>query len=446
MPNGSTITLCLLLAAALAGPTLAQESDQDPWADADQAERAVIAAQLMTYLGPRIDHIAEDLAKHCQLGEVPRLRVSAQAVLQRDDLNALFRDASDVPSLEPFLRAILAKHLNAQQLEDYQAFTQARQDRDRQAVAGQMVAWVDQHLSLTSEQRSKVGQVFLLSAGECMTAQGLLSGDVDVCIHLIAKLDLDAERLEEVLSSSQTQVWELTISKGDKRAWWRRNVGPEKREKRFAELQADIIKSLETGRITHEQAARKLEAAKKELRTDSGVRRDNDIKREAQIRRVIAAKLAAHTEQLGELDTRRSKRLALVTKGVVEEVIESWDISQQDDPTANIMDHPLYQQTIKHVLPEDAYNRYLASQTQRTAFRDQALRDLVMAYLDTHLLLSETQRHDFAEISAKLTIPPKANAWVLLVQVLRQVEPKELSQWQCKLVDGILKPRARWER
>jgi len=436
-----------MLTVTLAGFSSAQERELDFPLRFNAARQARIAAQLMEYLGPRIDHIAESVANRYQLRQIPTLRESAQAVLKQDDLKALFRDASNAPSLEPFLRAVLARHLSERQLEDYLAFTKARKDRDRNAVAGQLLAWADQHLSLNSGQRNKLRALFLLSVGEGMTAQKLLSRDADTCMDLAAKLELDVKRLEGVLSSFQIKVWELTIPAGNERAWWRKDPNPKERDARFAAVQADIVKAFEAGRITRAQAAQKLEAAKKELWVDPGVRRDNDaVKQEERIRLIVAAKLAAHTEQLGELDALASKRLTLVTKGVVEQVIESWDTGQRDDPTTLMMDHPLYQQTIKDVLSEDAYVRYQVSQAQRVAFRDRALRDLVVAYLDTQLLLSEMQRNDFADSSAQLIAPTKRNAWALLVQVLRQTDHEDLSLWQRELAEGILKAGARWER
>ncbi len=45
--------------------------------EAEHVERELMLAQLMEFLGPRIDHIAENLAKYFRLGEVAALRTSA---------------------------------------------------------------------------------------------------------------------------------------------------------------------------------------------------------------------------------------------------------------------------------------------------------------------------------------------------------------------------------
>jgi len=428
-----------MLTVTLAGFSFAQEEDRDPWARADAVERELMVAQLMAYLGPRIDHIAENVAKHYQLRQIPALRESARAALKEVNPKGLLRDASNAPSLELLLRAVLAKHLSEQRVEDYLAFTRARKERDKQAVAGQLVAWADQHLSLTSQQREKLGQLFLPSANEGMTAQRLLDRDADRFMEFVAKLRLDSNQLDRVLYASQSQVWDLMMSQRSDRDGWRKDGDQEKRAKQRAALQAHIVKAVRGGEITREQAGLKLDALEKELRADPMIRGKIQAKQEEMIRLIVAAKLDAHTEQLGELDARATKRLTLVSKGVVEQVIESWDTGQRADPTTDITDYPLYQQTIKDVLSDDAYVRYQASQTQRVAFRDQALRDLVVAYLDTHLLLSDEQRNDFVETAAKMSIPENANGWTLLARLVRQVDQKDLSRWQRDLVEGILK-------
>ena len=44
---------------------------------------------------------------------------------------------------------------------------------------------------------------------------------------------------------------------------------------------------------------------------------------EAQMKETVEAKLAAHTELLGHLDERAARRMALVTKGVVQQYFEA---------------------------------------------------------------------------------------------------------------------------
>ena len=114
---------------------------------------------------------------------------------------------------------------------------------------------------------------------------------------------------------------------------------------------------------------------------------------------IAEAQLAAHTEQLGPLNERASRRLALVSKGVVEQLLEARDEWKDLNFDDDITNHPLYQKTIEDVLTEDAFDQYNAYQMERLAFRQKVSRDLVVASLDTHLLLSENQRKHFEVIT-----------------------------------------------
>ena len=69
--------------------------------------------------------------------------------------------------------------------------------------------------------------------------------------------------------------------------------------------------------------------------------------------------------------------------------------------TAGIAGHPLYQQTIRDVLSDDAYARYRASQSERHEYRRQAACALAMACLDNLLLLNEPQRKQLETAAAR---------------------------------------------
>jgi len=207
-------------------------------------------------------------------------------------------------------------------------------------------------------------------------------------------------------------------------------------------------------------------------------------------------KLAVYTEQLGPLDDRASRRLSLVTKGVVEQHLEA----QPEDPdgrykkaeaeiikavkagkinrrevgarlealqkelwqeekewvagteykhesNTEITNHPLYQQTIKDVLSDDAFVQYKARQAERQAFRLQATSDLVVASLDIHLLLDESQRQHFEATVAQLPTPSASGRVPTSVRTFTKLfEQKEeqltageiLSPWQRERLVGMV--------
>ena len=115
---------------------------------------------------------------------------------------------------------------------------------------------------------------------------------------------------------------------------------------------------------------------------------------------------------------------------------------------AYITNNPLYQQTIKDCLSDDAYSDYRTRQVERLAFRQQALRDLVVAGLDTRLLLSHQQRQRFAETAAKLSAPKSGNVagGIMLAQVVKQIDQGDLSDWQRGEFNSILRGRAKWKK
>ncbi|RKU27761.1 hypothetical protein C6499_11030 [Candidatus Poribacteria bacterium] len=185
------------------------------------------------------------------------------------------------------------------------------------------------------------------------------------------------------------------------------------------------------------------------------------------------AKLQAHTELLGTLDARAAQRLAIAAKGVVQQHFEARDERHQETlqgfeadfmqkieagemtreqalvaleaikkdlseknsviSTSDITGHRLYQQAIKDVLSEEAYAQYSAHQTERRAWRRQALWDLVVAGMDTQLLLDNTQR-EHLETAVEVFAPfsrrnsPPISMFFLLFQRQRNFEI--LTPWQ----------------
>ena len=102
----------------------------------------------------------------------------------------------------------------------------------------------------------------------------------------------------------------------------------ERREKTIQAFEANLMEKIEAGEMTRERALGALEAIRKIYRTKNSV--------------IDASGITAHR---------------------------------------------LYQQTIKDVLSEEAYAQYSAHQAERRAWRRQALWDLVLACMDTQLLL-----------------------------------------------------------
>ena len=432
-------------------------------------------------------------------------------------------------------KAALTKHLNEEQLQDYLDLTQKRRKLAQQAITRQLTANLDQQLSLTTDQRQKVEQLLdmvnsfkkQLATGmktELTPIEMLVEIDSQESVNMLHRLKVP---IDGILSKSQSEIWKLLAPSRKIKAPRRKIKAP--REEKFDKAEAEIMEAVKAGKIDKREAGGKLEALKKELwqeKDDDLEEEEADIKamakagkidkREAGVllkdlkrrprgkaeaensnsefekraKLMAEAKLAAYTEQLGSLDDRASRRLSLVTKGVVEQHLEA----QPEDPderykrverveaeiirveaeiikaakagkinrrevgaklealkkelwqeekewvteneykhksNTEITNHPLYQQTIKDVLSDEAFARYKALQAERQAFRLQATSDLVVASLDTHLLLDESQRQHFEDTVAQLST--SGNIFTKLFEQLDNSEV--LNSWQQARLD-----------
>ena len=425
-------------------------------------------------------------------------------------------------------KAALTKHLNEEQLQDYLDLTQKRRKLAQQAITRQLTANLDQQLSLTTDQRQKVEQLLdmgnsfkkQLATGmktELTPIEMLVEIDSQESVNMLHRLKVP---IDGILSKSQSEIWKLLAPS-------RKIKDP--REEHFDKVEAEIIKAVKARGINKREAGAKLEALKKELwqeKDDDLEEEEADIKAMAKAGKInkklagarlkdlkrrprgkaeaensnsefekraklmAEAKLAAYTEQLGSLDDRASRRLSLVTKGVVEQHLEA----QPEDPderykrveraeaeiikavkvglinkreagaklealkkelealkkelwqeekewvteneykhksNTEITNHPLYQQTIKDLLSDEAFARYKALQAERQAFRLQATSDLVVASLDTHLLLDTNQRQHFEDTVAQLST--SGNIFTKLFEQLDNSEV--LNSWQQARLD-----------
>ena len=385
-------------------------------------------------------------------------------------------------------KAALTKHLNEEQLQDYLDLTQKRRKLAQQAITRQLTANLDQQLSLTTDQRQKVEQLLdmvnsfkkQLATGmktELTPIEMLVEIDSQESVNMIHRLKVP---IDGILSKSQSEIWKLLAPSRKIKAPRRKIKAP--REEKFDKAEAEIMEAVKAGKIDKREAGVLLKDLKRRPRGKAEAENSNsEFEKRAKL--MAEAKLAAYTEQLGSLDDRASRRLSLVTKGVVEQHLEA----QPEDPderykrverveaeiikaakagkinrrevgaklealkkelwqeekewvteneykhksNTEITNHPLYQQTIKDVLSDEAFARYKALQAERQAFRLQATSDLVVASLDTHLLLDENQRQHFEDTVAQLST--SGNIFTKLFEQLDNSEV--LNSWQQARLD-----------
>ena len=128
------------------------------------------------FSGGLIQHIAESIGERYNLKEpvVEALRQSILGALNTV-LEQMNRDVSAFARTEPEgsiglltgllshpdCRAAFARHLTETHLQDYIDFIKTLRQRDQQAVAQRITAWLDKELSLTADQRKNVKQLIL---------------------------------------------------------------------------------------------------------------------------------------------------------------------------------------------------------------------------------------------------------------------------------------------
>ena len=406
----------------------------------------------------------------------------------------------------PVCQAAFAKHLREAQLQDYLEFTEAREVRDRQAVVHWITATLDKELSLRTEQREKVVQS-LLDATEnelfpsSMNALRLKPQQAAQLMHYRLKVSLDG-----VLSDAQSTVWQgLVSAKANQVDMFiiAPEVGIQKVIKAEKINEGDVAAPnkrfvfIPDEPDEHVGIEKEFEVVIDNIMIDQQEKQpwielNVDIaESEEQMVELAEAKLVAHTELLGALDERATRRLALVAKGVVQQYFEAQDetreaISEEveadlmkkvedgqmthEEATAmlnftlkNAMDalsrdggsniditsYPLYQQAIKDVLSEEAFARYSEHQAERVALHQQALRDIVVACMDTQLLLDDMQREQLETATSQL-LPTRfiaqKSAELMFFQLFPQtVEFEVLTPWQRKEFERVFGPMV-WRR
>ena len=97
-----------------------------------------------------------------------------------------------------------------------------------------------------------------------------------------------------------------------------------------------------------------------------------------------------------------------------------------------VTNYPLYQQTIKTVLSEEAFAKHQANQAERVSYRHRALRALLVATLDTRLLLSDKQRARIETDLAAIPLPESGlvNGYQVLGRFILQINPDDMREWQ----------------
>ena len=440
MRKGKNLWLSIIATLMLATVGIAHDKGQDPdMRQLDRDRRApVVQSRTVIFvrqaITPLLQLTSKSVGQRYNLDETTvnelhqSIHESVEALLKRPEsmhtLATAARRGNHDKMLETLLsqpdcKTVFTKDLNEEQFQDYMDFTLARVQRDRGAVARHLTAWLDQQLSLTVDQREKIEQQLIANADK-----GWLVDAGDILWNRLRPED--AVRLKyppaDVLSQTQLAIWEQ-LTKFDHTLRILEHVP----EGMIVMVKAKIMEDIKAGKIDREQVEFWIEFWDED--------KNDTSESQEKIKRLAAAKLAAHTEQLGPLEESASQRLTLAAKGVVEEYLEAQDEGLKTKyEESDITHHPLYQQTIEDVLSDEAFAQYKARQAERQVFRQHALRDLLVASMDAELFLSDEQRKHFettAEELFALPVPNDLSAPVYMAhQLFQRTDHELLSPWQ----------------
>ena len=444
----------------------------------------VIKQRIKQQIGSLLQGMAESMGERYNLDEVVVKSLYQSMLNSIDGMLAqvgglITFPRVNVPLLkmllsQPDCKAAFAEHLSAAQLQDYLDFTEARQQRDLQVVARRLTMLIDKELSLTADQREKIVKLLRgATRNEAFpVSMSTLRISSQQAIHLVPyRLKVS---LEAFLSEAQFKVWQGLVNTNANRA-----------RKVFFMPRAEVKVAVENEKVDkkkvevpdkkrpfiRKKGAEPVKIIEKETKIvinevmiDPPGRLPPWIELNAgpaasseQMMEIAEAKLVAHTELLGSLDERAARRLALVAKGVAQQYTEAQDKTHEamdelwgDEGTnINITDHPMYQQAIKDVLSEEAFAQYSTDQAEREVWHQQALRDLVVACMDTQLLLDDTQREALETAASQLVPGPlkeEKPAEFMFFQLFPQTVNFEiLTPWQQGEFERVFGPMM-WRR
>ncbi|MEE3369736.1 MAG: hypothetical protein VX346_10375 [Planctomycetota bacterium] len=223
----------------------------------------------------------------------------------------------------------------------------------------------------------------------------------------------------------------------------------------FNQAKAELAELVAAGKLNQQQMDQELGGLKKRLWAEKadlgwGDKQDPRGFDPQWSQRIATARLAVHTAQLGPLDDRVARRLALAAKGVLQQQFEAGvglaeqaptTVRRQPDDedrsrgraaavTDDVLQHPLYQRTLRRFLAAEVLAREQARRESRKAYQIQALRQLAVAVLDAHLLFDEPQLQQLEATAAELSLPNRQGAVSaaarMLAQLSRHVERASL--------------------
>ena len=442
---------------------------------------------------PMLYHVTDNISQRHNLRQesVDAIRQALQASIEtaienRKDLStfAINWSHNNIELLEKILsrtdiKAVFTKHLTELSLKDINNFIKERQHRDNQASIYYSTALLDKILSFSTDQRQKVKQLRLNNEDD-ETWQDVLT-ETQKKILLWTNQETTETSIKRQIRNVQNVFTDTNIA-ATKHKELKKKAEMLESDERTKQL-VETIFGVHTAQLDNlnEHASMLLSLAAKSLAQkylevkkimflyhDTESRLINAIEKKEINPQHAYEELKELSETLwnekgninqsdetngnkGLLNFRffnRFTQIALHRRATINRKVvsgngfntEIYIITELNNPTLDILYHPLYQQTLKDVLSEDEYERYTALQTEREDFRQKALRQIVIAELDTLIFLSDTQRHQLEKKASQLTVlplieDPQRN---MFDQLIGEIYNNTLNQWQQDFLSSYL--------
>ena len=415
------------------------------------------------------------------------LQISIETALKhRKDLStfAINWSPSNIELLEALLsrkdiRAAFTKNLTERPLKDITDFIKERRHRENRASIYYTTVGYDQVLSLTADQRQKVKQLRLNMADDDLwqnvltkTQKKILMGiiqkttgisikrqirnvpnvitDANIATTKLEELNKKAGMLksdertkylvEAIFAAHTAQLGNLNEHASMLLSFAAKSVAQKYLEaikimSLYHDTETRLINAIEAKEITPKHASEELKKLSVMLWNEKD-ENSQSVKKNGSIE---LFKFHFFTRFTQIANSRRSRIYGWVG-GKKDFNPEIYILAQLNAPTLDILDHPLYQQTLKDVLSENEYAQYMQIQAERDIFRQQALRDLVVADLDMLIFLDDDQRKQLEKIAIQFTVPPLIEdpQRNMFDQVIEQIENIGLSRWQSDYLHSYL--------
>lgn len=462
--------------------------------------------RLETLFAPVANHLANIDGRWLELArdDIERFEqvlVRTTRMMMRDAFSPIFFKSGDANHfiellyMHPNVEASTFSFLLPTQLATLSGNHFERKNRDVEATINLFVYWLDHHLFLTPEQMVEIHEIIKRKGiTDMMITSNFLIYDAVEAIGLFSMI-LPESEIGEVLSDKQNKVWKLLYSISDSSRKSNRFISTfyNSREK-------EVIRSFYKTELPRDEAQKRLDAIAeaRDLDLKNNKTKNNLSLTEEQKTLIASARAGIIIDQISEasnqtlpigieevisnyIEETKPRSLSNFNKEANEyykaemdklrKLLREKQITRQDasaksqmlkqelrhklsaqrkkttDAPPGIENFPPFHELIKQSFGDEKLAALKYKLDVRVRLLNKVMKELATAYLDTHLILSETQL-SFVNNSA-LRLPklnqkyPSSNMMVYELVGLIKLTP--LSQWQDERIKevGKLAPFAR---